>query len=80
MQARPYRDGESVTTSNLDGDSPRKLSGPRPLSSPAQTVALAETAEQLISLGWTPAKVLPNGKVVLQRGIRDSSEAARWDP
>jgi hypothetical protein len=59
----------------LNGDSPRKLSGPRPLSSPAQAVAPAETAEQLISLGWTLAGVLPNGKVVLQRGIRDSSEA-----
>ena len=59
----------------LDGDSPGKLSGPTPLSSPAHTVALAESAEQLISLGWTFAEVLPNGNGVLQRGIRDSSEA-----
>jgi len=43
-------------------------------------VALAETAEQLISLGWTFAGDLPNGKVVLQRGIHDSSEAGPVRP
>ena len=34
-----------------------------------------EEAEHLISKGWTFVGVLPNSKVVLQRGIRDSSEA-----
>ena len=41
--------------------------------SPAQKVASLEEAEQLISKGWTFVGVLPNGKVVLQRGIRDRS-------
>ena len=40
-------------------------------SSPAQMVASAEEAEKLISQGWTFVGVLPNSKVVLQKGIRN---------
>jgi hypothetical protein len=53
---------------------------PREDHNPAQTVTPAENAEQLISQGWIFVGVLPNNKVVLQRGIRNSSEAGPVGP
>ena len=44
-------------------------------NSPAQVVASAEAADHVVSQGSTFLGVLPNTKVVLQRGVRNSSEA-----